>query len=155
MVWRGCVCREWAATVEWVGSEGQVEKVRKEDWWKAEEGRRLNKAARPAQMAAERAAAKPVATEKTAAERLPGPTTEGGQTGLGSAVPVAAPANAPHAAAPVKASAATAEAAYRRSSVDTRANLLTRKNRQNITYQLRLGTSTVQYSTANYSLCSQ
>ncbi len=43
--------REWAATVEWVGSEGAVQKVRKEDW-KAEG--RLNKAARPHQAAAER-----------------------------------------------------------------------------------------------------
>ncbi len=54
--------REWAATVEWVGSEGTVQKVRKEDW-KAEG--RLNKAARPHQAAAER---QPI-PEKTAGKK--------------------------------------------------------------------------------------
>ncbi len=189
--------REWAATVEWVGSEGAVQKVRKEDW-KAEG--RLNKAARPHQAAAERAAAvkqpipektfgkkgmeKPVAAtvvvgaEKTnfigvarpvveavgrpAIEKIYRPPVDATRRPSAEAeaagrLPVEAAGRLPVEAAgrlPVEAAGRpsveavgrpTVEAVKRPTmekrlgSVENIVNLLTRKNRQNVTYQLRLG----------------
>ncbi len=196
--------REWAATVEWVGSEGAVQKVRKEDW-KAEG--RLNKAARPHQAAAERAAVKQPIPEKTAgkkgmekpatasvvvgaettnfmgvarpfvesvgrpeiekiyrppvdATRRPSVVAEAdGRPSLEAAgrLPVEAAERLPvEAAGRLHVEAAgrpSVEAVGRPSieavkrptkekglgSVENIVNLLTRKNRQNVTYQLRLG----------------
>jgi hypothetical protein len=201
--------REWAATVEWVGSEGAVQKVRKEDW-KAEG--RLNKAARPHLAAAERAAVKQQSPEKTttnfmgvarpvmeavgrpaiekinrppvdatrrpsveaeAAGRLPveaagRPTVEGtgrlhveaagrlpteaaGRPSFGAVgrLPVEAAGRLPTEAAgrpsveavgrPSIESVKRPTKEKRLGSVENIVNLLTRKNRQNVTYQLRLG----------------
>jgi hypothetical protein len=185
--------REWAATVEWVGSEGAVQKVRKEDW-KAEG--RLNKAARPYQAAAERAAVKQPVPEKTAGKKgMEKSVVDGAQTTnfMGVVRPVVKAVGRPEIEkinrSPVDAtrrpSSAEAEADGRPSfeavgrpsvetvgrptveaaeglpveavgrptveavkrptkekrpgSVENIVNLLTRKNRQNVTYQLRLG----------------
>ncbi len=186
--------REWAATVEWVGSEGAVQKVRKEDW-KAEG--RLNKAARPHQAAAERAAVKQPSPEKTAGkkgmekpaaasgaetatnfigvarpvveavgrpaiEKINRPTIDvtrrpsGGTEADGRPLFEAAGRPSVEAAGRLPVEAAgrptveavgrpTVEAVKRPTmekrlgSVENIVNLLTRKNRQNVTYQLRLG----------------
>ncbi len=185
--------REWAATVEWVGSEGAVQKVRKEDW-KAEG--RLNKAARPHQAAAERAAVKQQSPEKTttnfmgvarpvleavgrpAIEKINRPSVDAtgrpsvvadadGRPSLEAAgrlpveaagrlpveaagrLPVEAAGRLPVEAAgrlPVEAVGRPSVEAVKRptkekrlGSVENIVNLLTRKNRQNVTYQLRLG----------------
>ena len=130
---------EWEATVEWVGSEGTVEKVKKEDW-RAET--RRNKAARPAEKAADKRkvpdnvgtvqvavqrAAPLQAEERVAAEKVV----------LVKAVPVNAGSVNGVAAAGVE--TAGKVAGGRRPSGPNILSLLTRKNRQNITYQLRLG----------------
>ncbi len=188
--------REWAATVEWVGSEGAVQKVRKEDW-KAEGW--LNKAARPHQAAAERAAVRQPIPEKTAgkkgtekqvaasvvdgaettnfmgvarpvveavgrppvdATRRPSVVAEvDGRPPLEAAgrlpveaagrLPVEAAGRLPVEAAgrlPVEAAGRPTVEAVKRPPVEKRlgsveniVNLLTRKNRQNVSYQLRLG----------------
>ena len=131
-----CWSSEWAATVEWVGSEGTVEKVRKEDW--NAEGRQNTEA----KLSKEQAV---VTKRKVAA-------------GTGAAIPVAPVYRPPTTNAPQKIALGTATAvkadrvmvssAAERPGKQVSASqpprqnivgLLTRKNRQNISYQLRLG----------------
>jgi hypothetical protein len=133
--------REWAATVEWLGSEGTVEKVRKEDWKAA--ARLNNKAAAVSrQMASHKA--KPVAEKMSAGK----PQSEVNSF-KGEAVSVKAGVPAASVQRVARPEAVTSAATGRSATVARPAvaaaenivNMPGRRNRQNISYQLRLGST--------------